>query len=155
MEKRRLEKLLKIREAERDVKRNALLDVENRLRQTLETLESIEDEIMLNRSDSRAARQSSAINSSQLKRFQSLRDRLSEKKTRFQNELTRLNDERETRRAELYDALKAVKTLQKLKEKNEEREREEENRRAIKTQDETTIRRNSLERAKKNGESKE
>lgn len=149
MSKFRFESLLKIREAERNEKKNAFLEAESRRQQALTILETLDQELTRSQEESRRARESSAINTVELKRFQAIRIQLADKRQKAQEELKRLTEESEAKRSELNTAIKDVKILQALKDKMEERDLEEERRQSEKTMDELATQQKALERRQK------
>ena len=152
MGKFRFETLLKLREATRDEKKNALLDAEQRRKNTSDELVKLDQEILRERETLRRARGNDTIPKEELLFSQELRIRLFSKRREIQGRLSALVEEVENKRHEFNAAIREVKILQNLKDKIEDREMEEAKRLAKKTMDELTTSHKARERRQKEDE---
>ncbi len=152
MGKFRFETLLKLREATRDEKKNALLDAEQRRKNTSDELVKLDQEILRERETLRRSRGNDAIPKEELLFSQELRIRLFSKRREIQERLSALVEEVENKRHEFNAAIREVKILQNLKDKIEDREMEEAKRLAKKTMDELTTSHKARERRQKEDE---
>lgn len=147
MSKFRFESLLKLRESERDEKKNAFLEAEERRLLTIDALAALKRELEVSQEESRRARAADTpLQSTELRRFQESRIQITEKIQQTQERLDAVTRETESKREELNAALKEVKILQSLKEKTLEHEMEEERRQAAKKLDEIASQQKTQER---------
>lgn len=144
----RFESLLKIRENERNKKKNAFLEAQAALQNMQEKVRQCKLRLKANLTALRAQRELST-NADELRRQQRFHTSLLDTVREAELELSYLSELAEQKRNELNEAIKEVKILQALKEKTEERRLEEERRRSDKEVDELTTQQEALERQKK------
>lgn len=142
----RFDALLKIRENEQNVKKEAFLAAERRSQEALETLEALERTLETERDEARTFRTGAALDPTSLRARQDGRRRLLERRDEARKIYDILAEATEIKRQELNEAIKETKILQKLKEKTEERLLEEERKRAQKDLDEQATRQKIYER---------
>lgn len=142
----RFEKLLKLRETERNDAKNAFLEAESRRRDAQSRLEEIERELIAERDEARRTREMGALDAIALQSRQRFRDQLLEKRNVAEETLAALTSEAEEKRAKLNDAIKEVKILENLKDKTLERELEDAKRKDDKATDDLTNQLESIER---------
>ena len=142
----RFEKLLKLRETERNDAKNAFLEAESRRRDAQSRLEEIERELIAERDEARRTREMGALDATALQSRQRFRDQLLEKRNVAEETLAALTSEAEEKRAKLNDAIKEVKILENLKDKTLERELENAKRKDDKATDDLTNQLESIER---------
>lgn len=145
----RFESLLKLREAARDEKKNAFLEVEDRRRKASDELAELDEEILREREVSRRSRENVNINEGDLKFAQERLIKLSSKRRQLKELLETLDREAEQTRQDFNIAIKEVKILQNLKDKTEEHEMEEANRLSTKAIDELASQQKTYERRQK------
>lgn len=142
----RFDALLKIRESEQNAKKDAFLAAQRRSQEALDALETLEQALEAERNESRNYRTGVALDPVSLRARQEERRRLLERRDEAQKLYDILAEETEIKREELNEAVKETKILQKLKEKNETRLLEEEQKRAQKELDEQATRQKIYER---------
>ena len=145
----RFESLLKLREAARDEKKNAFLEIEDQRRKAFDELAELDAAILCERETSRRSRENVNINEGDLRFAQERRIKLSSKRKQLKAQLDALTRETEKKRQDFNVAVKEVKILQNLKDRTEEREMEEANRRSTKTIDELASQHKTYERRQK------
>lgn len=136
----RFDALLKIRESEQNAKKDAFLAARRRSQEAFDALETLERALAAERNESRIYRTGVALDPTSLRARQEERKRLLERRDEAQKLYNILAEETEIKREELNEAIKETKILQKLKEKTEERQLDEERRRAQKELDEEAAR---------------
>lgn len=151
----RFDALLKIRENEQNVKKDAFLAAQRRSQEALDALETLERALETERNESRTFRTGAALDPNALRTRQETRRRLLERRDEAQKLYRLLAEETEIKREELNEAIKETKILQKLKEKSEERFFEKEQKRAQKELDEQTTRQKIYQNRRANNESEE
>ena len=145
----RFESLLKVRENERNEKKNAFLEAQAAVQKIQERIRQYKEELEANQETIRAQRASSTTNAEELRQQQRFHTLLLDRLQKTTEELITLSELAEQKRNELNEAIKEVKILQTLKEKTEERRLDDERRRSDKEADELTTRQEALERQKK------
>ncbi len=145
----RFESLLKVRENERNEKKNAFLEAQAAVQKIQERIRQYKIELEANQETIRAQRASSTTNAEELRQQQRFHTLLLDRLQKTTEELITLSELAEQKRNELNEAIKEVKILQTLKEKTEERRLDDERRRSDKEADELTTRQEALERQKK------
>ncbi len=141
----RFETLLKIRESERDSKKDEYLDAENRRLACAALLDSLRHELEALQNESRSSRVG-AFNPQLIARNNDYREKVAAKYEETSRSLSSLTEETERLNQELNEAIKEVKVLENLKEREEERSLDESRRRHSKEMDEIAGRQKELER---------
>ena len=144
----RFESLLKIRENERNKKKNAFLEAQTAIQNMRERVDQCKRKLEASQAAIRAQRASST-NADELCRQQRFHTSLLERLREAELKLSSLSELAEQKRNELNEAIKEVKVLQTLKEKTNERRLEEERRRSDKEVDELTTQQEALDRQKR------
>ncbi|MBR2003721.1 MAG: flagellar FliJ family protein [Thermoguttaceae bacterium] len=142
----RFDALLKIRESEQNAKKDAFLAARRRSQEAFDALETLERALEAERNESRIYRTGAALDPVSLRARQEKRRRLLERREEAKKLYDILAAETEIKREELNEAIKEAKILQKLKEKDEERQLDEERKRAQKELDEQATRQKIYER---------
>lgn len=150
MTKFRFEGLLKIRETERNEKKNALLSAQSKLREAKVLMESREQRVAESLEETRRLHTAQPLNPETLQRQERFHKKLVEELEEAKRNVELRLAELEEKRRELDEAVKEVKVLKTLKEKTEERRLEEERRRSDKELDEIATQQKMLERQKGN-----
>lgn len=150
MAKFRFEGLLKIRETERNEKKNALLLAQSKLREAKILMESREHRVAESLEETRRLHTVQPLNPEMLRSQERFHKTLVEQLEESKRDVELRLAEMEEKRRELDEAVKEVKVLKTLKEKTEERRLEEERRRSDKELDEIATQQKMLERQKGN-----
>lgn len=151
----RFDALLKIRENEQNAKKDAFLAARRRSQEALAALETLERALAAERDESRAFRSGFALDPSALRARQDTRRRLLERRDEAQKIYLILAEEAKIKHEELNEAIKAAKILQKLKEKNKERQLDEARKHAQKELDEQAARQKIYERRQRSNDEEE
>ncbi len=141
----RFETLLKIRESERDSKKDEYLDAENRRLACAALLDSLGRELEALQNESRNSRVG-VFNPQLIARNIDYREKIVAKFEETLRSLNSLTEEAERLNQELNEAIKEVKVLENLKEREAERSLDESRRRHNKEMDEIAGRQKELER---------
>lgn len=141
----RFETLLKIRESERDSKKDEYLDAENRRLACAALLDSLGRELEALQNESRNSRVG-VFNPQLIARNIDYREKIAAKFEETSRSLNSLTEEAERLNQELNEAIKEVKVLENLKEREAERSLDESRRRHNKEMDEIAGRQKELER---------
>ena len=144
----RFESLLKIRETERNEKKNAFLEAQNAVQEIQAVIDQCKLELASNQETVRNQRSSTILTSDELCQQQRFHNLLLSRLQKLEHKLDSVSEQVEKKRNELDEAIKEVKILQTLKEKTEERRLEEERRRSDKEMDELATQKKMLERQK-------
>lgn len=142
----RFDKLLKLRETERNEAKNAFLDAQSLRHDAERRLAEIDAQLEAERADTRRAREVGAIGALELQHRQRFRERLLAERAEAHSRLDALAQDAESKRAKLNDAIKEVKILENLKDKTLERELEDAKRRDEKASDDLANQLESVER---------
>ncbi len=145
MAKYRFESLLKIREAESQEKKNALLETQSQLQSTRERLENCLQKITQSQEETRLLYLKNQVTPQELRQQRKFHETLVAQHQAILLEIETLETILEKRRIELQNVVKEVKTLEMLKEKKERRLLEEDKRRTNKELDDLAIQQKTLE----------
>lgn len=146
----RLDKFLKLREAERDSKKIIFLSAQNLVHESQNQLQTCMENLTRNHEETRQIRSSPILDANELKQRNFFHSRLSTHFEEVQNKLLTNQANADLKQSELNEAVKNVKVLQTLKEKNNERYLEETRHRSDRNTDELTSQQKFLEHQKTN-----
>lgn len=145
MAKFRFDSLLKIREAERQDKKNALLEAQNELQEIQGRVELCRYELVESQNELRRLYEANSVSPLELQQQRKIHENLRAKYQKLCQGLEKITIKLEERRIELKEAVKEVKTLEMLKEKMEQRQFNQDKHRSNKEIDDLAIQQKNIE----------
>ena len=145
MAKFRFDSLLKIREAERQDKKNALLEAQNELQEIQGRVELCRYELVESQNELRQLYEANSVSPLELQQQRKIHENLRAKYQKLCQGLEKITIKLEERRIELKEAVKEVKTLEMLKEKMEQRQFNQDKHRSNKEIDDLAIQQKNIE----------